>query len=456
MSFFKKVSLAVSLSILALLTASFLFIADPSQNETAQASEAQNVIGHAWSENVGWVSFNCMNQHQLCANNRTVLCSLDSDCIAAGVGGTCMNECSTSNYGVNVSESGGPFSGYAWSSNVGWIDFAPVGPYPSTPSTAATYNAGTGVVTGWAKIVNLGDDGWLKLSGTWTSGVAINSLTFTGWAWNGNTSGTGIGWLSFNCADSGAGGCSSSNYKVMLNKAPSAMNLTKVSSVLCEYPGPKQDPRQPVLRWTFSDQNSGDTQGAYELVLSANPAFTSPLINTGKVLNSAAAQYAVSSGDGLQYNTTYYWRVRLWDNHNFASSWTSASFTVEKHSYPDIISITTNPTNPRALENVFFSGVVKTYGNSSVAANAWVFSSTATMPASVATSTASAVVIGSDAGGNIIQSTTQGAGPMQFQSTGGGKEVTLTVTDTDGYSCEKPLSVSTSISLPIWEEIKPQ
>jgi len=151
--------------------------------------------------------------------------------------------------------------------------------------------------------------------------------------------------------------------------------------------------------------------------------------------------------------------VRVWDNHNFVSSWAASSFTVERHSYPDIVSITATPANPRALENVFFAGVAQTYGNSAVAANAWVFSSAATAPSSVATSTAQATVVGSDASGNITQSATQGAGPMQFQSTGSGgsaKEVILTVTDSDGYSCQKPLSISTSISLPIWEEVKPQ
>jgi len=192
-AFLKKFTLAVSFGVLALVAVSFLFIADPPQSEIAQASEAQNVIGHAWSENIGWVSFNCMNQDKRCANNTGILCELDSDCVAAGVGGTCLNECSASNYGVNVSESGGPFSGYAWSSNVGWIDFAPVGPYPGTPNNAATYNAATGAVTGWTKIVNLGDDGWLQLSGTWTNGVSIQNLTFTGWAWNGTAAGSGTG-----------------------------------------------------------------------------------------------------------------------------------------------------------------------------------------------------------------------------------------------------------------------
>jgi len=451
MSFVKKITLVSSFSILALITVSFIFIADPSPLDLAQADNTDNVVGYAWNDNIGWISFNCTNHYQFCQNDLNVMCNVDNDCVNAGVGGICLSECSNSDYGVNVSSVNGKFSGYAWSSNVGWIDFSPNPPYPALPNNVATYNSSTGTVTGWAKIISQGDDGWIKLSGSWSNGVSINNLTFTGWGWNGNDGNSGIGWISFNCADSGAGGCSSSNYSVSININPVVTDLSKATFVHCEYPGPKKDVRAPLLRWTFTDENSEDIQKAYELVLSANQDYSSPLINTGKVINSSASQYDVSLSDGLNYDTIYYWRVRVWDNHNFASDWASSSFKTDKHAYPDIIDITANPTSPRALEDTLFSATAKTYGSSSVANNGWLFSSSDTIPTSVATSTYTAV----DLGGGVIQSNTQGAGPVQFQTSGAG-EVLLGVTDTDGYYCEKPLSVSSTISLPTWREVKPQ
>lgn len=453
LSFLKKIALILSFGALVLVAVSFVFIADPKQVELVQANEGHNLVGYAWSENIGWISFNCMNQDKVCENNQSVMCGLDSDCVDAGVGGVCLSECSNSNYGVTISDSNGKFSGYAWSSNVGWIDFGPLPPYPNSPNKLAEYDSVTGDVIGWAKILSQGDDGWIKMSDLWSNGVSVNNLTFSGWAWNGNSNNSGAGWISFNCADSGV--CAASDYSVSLNRIPSAINLEKSASVYCEYPGPKKDVREVLLRWSFSDSNSEDTQKAYELILSANPGYASPLISTGKVINSSAGQYAVSLSDGLQYDTTYYWRVRVWDNHGYVSDWSESSFKTDKHAYPDITSFTTDPVAPRALEDTFFSSIAKTYGGSYVENNGWLFTSSDIAPASISTSTASSV----DLGGGVIESTTQNAGPAQFQpssSSSGPEEVLVKVTDTDGYFCEMPFSLDAQISLPIWREVRPQ
>ena len=57
------------------------------------AGSDDNVSGFAWSENIGWVSFNS-----------------DSDS-------------SPVDYGVNLNTGNGKFSGYAWSEHIGWISF---------------------------------------------------------------------------------------------------------------------------------------------------------------------------------------------------------------------------------------------------------------------------------------------------------------------------------------------
>ena len=59
-----------------------------------------NLSGWAWSENFGWISFNCST--------------------GGSDGG---NICASSNYKVTVNQTTGEFDGYAWSQNLGWISF---------------------------------------------------------------------------------------------------------------------------------------------------------------------------------------------------------------------------------------------------------------------------------------------------------------------------------------------
>jgi hypothetical protein len=49
----------------------------------------------AWGENIGWISFSCLN----------------------------TGACPTVDYGVLINAGTGSFSGKAWSENTGWINF---------------------------------------------------------------------------------------------------------------------------------------------------------------------------------------------------------------------------------------------------------------------------------------------------------------------------------------------
>lgn len=153
----------------------------------AEAGAGENVSGYAWSENIGWISFN-----------------------NTGDG-------STTSYGVNVDIANkatggtGDFSGYAWSENVGWISFS-ASDLTGCPSGTckAQVDWSTGKVTGWARSLSAvgsasGWDGWIKLSddtvGVWAGkGVKISANKFSGYAWGGGD-GTGvagvIGWVDF-------------------------------------------------------------------------------------------------------------------------------------------------------------------------------------------------------------------------------------------------------------------
>lgn len=112
-------------------------------------------------------------------------------------------------YGINIPLTDGLVTGEAWSSNLGWIDFAPTGGWPTTgcgilscPTWSARREGNN--LTGWARIVSIANagtnagawDGWIKLSGP-SYGVQINTAvtpnTVIGYGWSNE-----LGWINFN------------------------------------------------------------------------------------------------------------------------------------------------------------------------------------------------------------------------------------------------------------------
>ena len=135
--------------------------------------------------------------------------------------------------------------------------------------------------------------------------------------------------------------CSTSNYKVetslVFNQAPSAENLAVNEGDYCTAP------LHPTFSWTFTDSDSGDTQSAYQVQADNNSDFSSPEIDSGKVL-SASESY--TPANPVEYNTTYYWQVKVWDSQDEESSWIEGpSFTTPLHPYPSpaFVSIPSSP-----------------------------------------------------------------------------------------------------------------
>jgi len=133
---------------------------------------------------------------------------------SSNIGWINTNNTVTNNYKVSISNTDGTFSGYAWSDGIGWIDFAPVGTYPdgtTNLTNGAKINLTTGVVTGWARIESLknyvpSSDGWINLKGSngnyglvfnLTTGYIqgdLNNLSNPNrWAYSDE-----IGWIDFN------------------------------------------------------------------------------------------------------------------------------------------------------------------------------------------------------------------------------------------------------------------
>lgn len=109
---------------------------------------------------------------------------------------------------INLSIIGDNMSGYAWSLNIGWINFDPTSGYPELPSYSARINAVAPIVcpsalevNGWIRALSNGGgwDGWIKMAGTADNGshygvcVSSDLQSLVGYAWGGDT----VGWIQF-------------------------------------------------------------------------------------------------------------------------------------------------------------------------------------------------------------------------------------------------------------------
>ncbi len=86
---------------------------------------------------------------------------------------------------------------------------------------------------------------------------------------------------------------------------------------------------RPDFSWQFLDADSSDTQGAYQVLIDDDQAFTSVDYDSGMILSSDDHwQPAIAMDDG-----TWYWTVRTMDNNGFWSETSS----------PRILKLDTNP-----------------------------------------------------------------------------------------------------------------
>lgn len=213
------------------------------------------------------------------------------------------------------------------------------------------------------------------------------------------------------------------------NYPPTATNLYRDNPDWCI------NPFQFVLNWTFSDPD-GDTQYAKQIQVDDNSSFTSIDHDSGKIENNEIPAYTTFMSDGkggvLQFNKTYYWRLKLWDSKGGESDWIQSSETLVTplHAYPDP-DFTYQPQKVRELQSVQFTD--ESYSPVQIAKWYWTFQD-----------------------GTPLVSTKQN--PSAIFETPGSKTVALTVWDVDNYSCsggDGTQVIPVSIFAPTWREIIP-
>ncbi len=204
MIFFRKIFYVIVLSLIFLPIITYAI--------SIKGVEYNNVVGWAWSDNVGWIGFSCHT----------------SEAEKAGDAGGSVPTCS-SIWGTHIVESsesaavGFPEKtviGRAWSDNVGWISFqrSETNDPPSTGNLAfdslfsgksftALVNSSNRIV-GWARVLSACTDasctalispdwdGWIYFPDD-ASGVTIDSAgNWSGFAWGGKV----LGWMSFDAS----------------------------------------------------------------------------------------------------------------------------------------------------------------------------------------------------------------------------------------------------------------
>jgi hypothetical protein len=182
----------------ALTLALFVLIFAAAAVMKVQAGTGDSVIKWLWcggvtgtpgNTNVGWISMNCTN---------------------------IPNSCAIVDYGVNIPSADGPVTGYAWSPNIGWIQFDAAPDYTTYPGCgypmSICYSARRedDSLKGWARILSIkkefekvpsnsgGWEGWISLSGA-NYGVEVTRMTGDGaqptFAWS------ELGWIDFSWAE---------------------------------------------------------------------------------------------------------------------------------------------------------------------------------------------------------------------------------------------------------------
>lgn len=371
------------------------------------------VKGWAWSSNIGWISFNCMD----------------------------TNVCATSSYSVKINSETGKISGYAWSSNVGWISFDCEN---CSAKVEGTLGSGVVNVTGFARVLSVAENptnaggwnGWIRFDHGKENPVTIDDAgDFHGWAFADQV----VGWISFNSSDPNTQTPSGVSYKVYvaLESKPNPPSNLSVSLNNCAF----RETSVPTFSWTYSDPDN-NPQTAYEIeVFDADNNRIIAKTGTGP---STSFTLPADEAKNLYFGRTYSWQVRVENARGKWSDWSGRStFSLPGHSYP-WVNFYWIPQSPSIGQIVQFCSVSSTSCSQKPAGDwsecfdperkcsfSWTFE-----------------------GGNPSSSTL--ANPTStFSGTPGSKLVTLKITDGDGFSCEVRKSISTVFPFPRWKEIPP-
>jgi hypothetical protein len=378
-----------------------------------------NLYGWAWSERIGWISFNYKNCDT--DNNGYIdsgICGGDNTTTPVKPYGVYLPPYDDNGYKPGESYYHGDFSCYAWSDKIGWIRFDPPDTADATttctksPSYLSNWEA-FGLIracagaansdcTGGANPAAGGWDGWTCLLSTSPPFYEVNygqisgkPNEFGGWAWGGggtSNQNAVVGWISWNCADGGYNEetgahynvCSASDYKVYYqpeNQNPYPPSLSDPTFDKCCYGCSNQAAQGLTItfNWNYSDPD-GDWQDGFEIWIDNDSDFGDAL-SVGKfnyICSSGCQTYSFysyllkladdigcdwpngSCNNKLTFGQKYYWKVKVKDIKGGWSDWsTTGDFTMPPNPSP-YVDFKWCPLYPARFENTQFCSVVET------------------------------------------------------------------------------------------------
>jgi hypothetical protein len=338
----------------------------------------------------------------------------------------------------------------------------------------ACYNESTQLIHGWARTASSGD--WIRLDNATATPVALQSWDylddsvlpghdvepgdFVGYATS------TLGDISFNCESEGggAGNCATRDYKVYISN----LQVGHLSAPNWSYSNACNDEaRKAVLKWYLK---SG-TQNGYEIVVNDTNSFSTSTSDyicwSGIKTPSVASQYIIPNTDpgcpALDYNTHYYWWIRLFDAEGEATEWYQygvddghlgsgdeatdgnpdsdiRTFTTYAHEFPTPY-FTWEPYEVLVGTTTEFTSDSYYYDSAAPA-----------VPLGCSTSTCSYLWTTDDVSATISDDTAPTTSIIFFQATG--TVVNLSTTDPDSYVCSTSTTVNINYDLPLWREIK--
>lgn len=502
----KQQSSILSLAVFIAGFLSFLFLAAPD----VQAATS-TIRGKAWwGDENKFIYFDCLDDqfgYELTVDNFTSLFGLHNVLDEANnlyalpeprafhfydPGGWVFGSTPCTDLVHHVSlDSNGLLSGQAWNYYRGLITFDATTTPPDSyafntncsgtcnlsTSCLACYNSTDQKVYGWGRVI--GDGTWIRLDNTTSSPVKLQ-----GWDYLNNPvlpgrevlPGDFVGYatssysdISFNCKseNNGTGDCAF-DYKVYVSN----VQVGHMSAPNWAYSQACSDGAlKAVLKW----YTVSGTQAGYEVVVStasSSAVSTSTAVCwSGVKLPSVASQYIVPNLDPncttpLNYDTDYYWWVRLYyldnseykttqwyqfganDGHNGSSDEHTNvlpdadqyTFRTYKHELPSLF-FTWDPYDPLVGTTTRFSSTAQYYTTANP-----------TLPQSCSSPSCQYLWTNTDFG-SLISNPTGATTSMIFMHATG-TTINLRVTDPEGYACSTSTTLRINYGLPIWREVK--
>ncbi len=388
--------------------------------------------GYAWSDTFGWFEF-APSGYPAVHQDKTINPSVSQWAWNDALGWVAMSyPLFDSNFGVNILPDG-RVTGYGWSNNLGWVDYQPAGPYPSAPNNATKYTTATGEVSGWAKVLSMGSDGWIKMRSVAGDTVSFGtSVTLASGLWSGQAWNDAFGWIEY----AHPYGSVTTSFT---SSGPATPVLIEPLDCVDTYTIKPASPLTPALDWSDYAAYDGTTQAAYQIQVDDDPLFGSTLID--QTVNSTASVYTTALGQ-LTYNVAYYWRVRVQSSTNTWSSWGTTGtlgtetncFRTPKHPAP-VCNFSMNPASPIVNTDTQFTDTTQLFGGATASQWSWAFGDGQTL-----------------SGSNPLVH----KNPKHKYLSTGNITIIQAVTDSDGYACSKSLPLTVQVVLPEFEHVIPR